>query len=503
MTAVRAATTRLASRRGLVALAVAGAAGGIVLRVWLLLSPLGALDADEAVVGLLAKGILHGTLPVFFPGQGYGGTQEEFLTAPLVALFGLSTATIRVVPLALWAASALLVWRIGRRILDERRAVLAAVVFWIWPAYFDWKSTRAHGFYGSELFLGLAVLLLVLRLREGRSRRDAVLLGLTLGCGLWSSPQVAIVALPALGWLVWSRRDVVRDWWLVVPAAVLGGLPWLLGNLRHGWYSLHPGRNEGTWANHVHNLAVSTLPEALGLRLAWSFEWLGGVELGLLLYAAFAGLFVWLLVRQRRALAPLFLIVAIFPIFYFVSPYTWLETEPRYLTLVMPVFALLAASVATTVRRGAVVLAVAAALSVGGVLQLQRHHVSAFTTEGTAVPADIGPLLETLRAHDVHWAFASYWVAWRIMFESGESIVAARATYPHPFIRNGRVEPGVPANDRGIAPQYYARVDAHRLVAHVFVVGGDLEPKVRPTLRRAGYRRIVTGGFAVWLPPGA
>ena len=234
------------SRRTLLLIALSGAAVGAALRVWAVLLPQGALDADEAVVGLMTHGILHGTLPVFFPGQGYGGTQESFLAAPLVAVFGLETWAIRIVVMALWAASAILVWRIGLRVLDERRAVLAATLFWIWPTYFDWKSTRAHGFYGAELFLGLVILLVVLRLAERVTRRDLVLLGLALGCGLWSSPQVAIVALPALGWLVWRRREVLARVDVRRSRRLSSArLPWLLGNLRHDWYSLHPGRNEG------------------------------------------------------------------------------------------------------------------------------------------------------------------------------------------------------------------------------------------------------------------
>ena len=494
-------------RRTLPALAIGGAALGIALRVWILLSPRGALDSDEAVVGLMARGILHGRFPVFFPGQGYGGSQEAFLTAPLIALFGMNVDTIRVVTIALWAASAVLVWRVGRRILDERRAVLAAVLFWIWPTYFDWKSTRAHGFYGSELFLGLAVLLLVLRLREGRSRRDLVLLGLALGCGLWSSPQVAIVALPTLGWLVWTRRSIARDWWIVATAGLAGAAPWLVGNIHHDWYSLHPGANEGPWVNHVHNLVVSTLPEALGLRLAWSYEWLGGVAVGLAIYALLAGGFLWLVWRRPPRLTPLLLIVLVFPVFYFVSPYTWLESEPRYLTLVMPVFALLIAWAMTNALRTAAILTVAVALSVGGMVELERHHVVAFRTEGTAVtagvavPASIAPVLDTLRAHDLHYAFASYWIAWRITFESDLQIVAGKASWGHPFIRDGRVEPGDPPNDRGFWSGYYARVDTHRNVAQVFVLGGHVEPRVRPVLRAAGYTRVVSGGFAIWIPP--
>jgi hypothetical protein len=493
------------SRRGLLALAVVGTAAGIAFRVWALLLPQGALDADEAVVGLMTRGILHGTLPVFFPGQGYGGTQESFLAAPLVWAFGLDAAPIRAVVVALWAASAILVWRIGLHVLDERRAVVAAVLFWIWPAYFDWKSTRAHGFYGSELFLALAILLLVLRLAEGVTRRDLILLGLCLGLGLWSSPQVAIVALPALGWLVWRRRSVLRGWPLVLPAAVVGALPWLLGNLRHDWYSLHPGRNEGPWSAHLHNLVVSTLPQALGLRLPWSFEWLGGAVVGYLLYAALAAGFVLLLVRRQRQprLTPLLLIVLAFPVFYFISPYTWLQSEPRYLTLVMPVFALLAASALTKPAYALAAVVFAAALSAAGLVELQRHHVAPFRTEGVAVPADLTPALDTLRNHHIGYAFASYWIAWRITFESDLRIVGAKSSYAHPFVRHRLVYPGDPSNDLGIDPMYYREAEHHRDVAHVFVLGGDVEPRVGGLLRRTGYRRLVSGSFAIWLPPGA
>lgn len=491
------------SRRGLLGLAILGAAAGIAFRVWALLLPQGALDADEAVVGLMTRGILHGTLPVFFPGQGYGGTQESFLAAPLVAAFGLKAAAIRAVVVVLWAASAVLVWRIGLRVLDERRAVVAAVLFWIWPAYFDWKSTRAHGFYGSELFLALAILLLVLRLAERVTRRDLVLLGLTLGLGLWSSPQVAIVALPALGWLVWRRRSVLSGWPLVLPAAVVGALPWLLGNLRHDWYSLHPGRNEGPWTAHVHNLVVATLPQALGVRLPWSFEWLGGTVFGYLVYAALAAVFVWVLVRRTARLAPLLLIVLVFPVFYFVSPYTWLQSEPRYLTLVMPVFALLGAAALTKPVHAVAAILSVAALSAAGLVELERHHVAPFRTEGVAVPATLTPVLDTLRSHHVGYAFASYWVAWRITFESDLRIVGAKSSYAHPFARDRRVYPGDPPDDLGIDPRYYREAERHRDVAHVFVLGGDVEPHVRALLRRTGYRRLVSGGFSIWLPPGA
>src|SRR5690348_7743800 len=51
----------------------------IALRVWVLRSPVGRADSDEAVVALMARAILHGHHPTFFWGQPYGGTLEPGL----------------------------------------------------------------------------------------------------------------------------------------------------------------------------------------------------------------------------------------------------------------------------------------------------------------------------------------------------------------------------------------------------------------------------------------
>jgi hypothetical protein len=119
------------------------------------------------------------------------------------------------------------------------------------------------------------------------------------------------------------------------------------------------------------------------------------------------------------------------------------------------------------------------------------------------VPTDLGPVLTTLRAHDLGYAFASYWVAWRITFESQLDIVGAKSSYARPFAHAGRVYPGDPADDLGIDPRWYRAAMRHRDAAHVFVLGGDVERRVAQLLRRTGYTRVVSGDFAVWLPRGA
>jgi hypothetical protein len=484
-----------------IAIVVAGVAAGLLLRVWILASSLGTLDGDEGVWGTMANRVLHGEFSVFMWGQSYGGTQEVLLSVPFVAILGPTPLAIRIVPIALWGVAAILVWRIGRRLVGEFEARFAGLLFWIWSAYFVWKSTRAHGFYGSSAVLGLTVLLLTLRLGERRSRRDLVLLGLALGCGLWASPQVAVLAVPAVLWLLVTRPRIVTGSALVVAGLVVGASPWIVANVRHGFESLHPGIPQGDGIAHLHNLAVATTPTALGLRVPFSLEWLGGPYVGPALYASALAAVLLGLVRGGRALAVATLTFVLFPLLYYISPYTYVNVEPRYLTMLSPIVALVVGSLMTTPRRGVTVLACALALSVTGLAIMQHRDLTANSDPGEAamVPSDFGPLVRLLDARRVTHVYAGYSVAWRLTYMTGERITAAATGDGAAVIRDGRVDP----NDQylGRYPPLYRRVRADKNAAHVFIRGGGFEAHAGDLLRRAGYRRAEAGGFAVYLPP--
>src|SRR2546425_12253082 len=94
-----------------------GIAAGVVIRVWILRSPLlgGYLDSDEAVPGLMARHFLHGELSTFYWGQAYGGTSEVGLIAALFGIAGSGPPTLRPVPVAPCARPALSARGIGAR----------------------------------------------------------------------------------------------------------------------------------------------------------------------------------------------------------------------------------------------------------------------------------------------------------------------------------------------------------------------------------------------------
>src|SRR4029077_2070869 len=83
-----------------VGLAVALALG-LGFRLAVINSPLGEIDGDEAVVGLMARHIAFlGERPVFYWGQPYLGSLEAFSAAPLFRVFDSSTLLLKLVPTA-------------------------------------------------------------------------------------------------------------------------------------------------------------------------------------------------------------------------------------------------------------------------------------------------------------------------------------------------------------------------------------------------------------------
>lgn len=473
------------SGSGLILLVVLGAAAGAGLRIWLLTSPLGALDSDEAVHGLMARHALEGEFSAFFWGQTYGGSQEALVVAPFFALFGSGRLSLKLVTLSLYALCAVLVWAVGRRTVGEEAARLGAVLFWIWPAYLVYWSTKSLPTYSFGLVCALVVVLFALRLRERDFLLDAAALGFALGLGWWATPQVALLTLPVLAWLVWRRRSVLRLFWAAIAAFLVGASPWFAWNAINGWASLDVSAvagAESTYAGRLWDLFRIVLPTWLGLRVPFSLDWLLGTTVGVaLLVLTLAGL-VLLLARRPPRLGPLLVVAAAFPFLYASSSYTYFVDEPRYLVLVSPVPALLLGWMcAKRQAAAATVLGLALALSVAGLVQIERGGLYAPRAPDVRVPADISPLLMLLEREEAGRVLANYWLAYRISFESRERVIATSTGFV-------RYQP----HDRLVS-------DARR-PARVFLRGSRAEVRLGAGLRSGGYRRHETQDFVVYVP---
>ena len=423
---------------------------GLALRVWILgRAP---FNADQAVVGLMAREILHGHFFAFYWGQSYGGG-EPYLVALLFAALGESRLALGLAPLLLDALAALLVWRIGRRLFDPRAAVLAALLFWLWPEVYVYLSTVEYGFRYLTLVCGLAVLLFALRLAEtGLARfRDWAALGLFAGLGWWCSPEIVYFAAPAVLWLAYRairyrQRPPLVGIAVAAAASVLGAAPWLAANVGHGYPSLRPGAHLylSAWAGRLGVFGRDVVPLVLGVRLRGSGAWLGGGVVGpavCLLMAASILAWVALLALKRRA-GLLVLFVVLFPFVYTYAPFSGFWIDGRYAVYLAPVLALLAASGLWELGRAfprlarvapaagviaALVLTAGAAARLAPYVPLS-HSVGSRSgwTSWSSDPSEwIRPLVVALERSQVGGAYAGYWVAYPLTFEAHGRLVAA------------------------------------------------------------------------------
>lgn len=373
---------------------------GLALRLLVLSSPLGGADADEAVVGLMAMDLLTGDATTFFWGQTYGGSQEAMLVSAVFAVAGPHRLALKSIPMALNAMAAVLVWRIGSRLIGQRAAVLAALVFWVASSSFVWWSTKARGHYSVLLLLELLLVLLALRIQARVAtgdfagwplRSEAALLGFVAGLAWWSSPQIGYVAVPLGLWMTYALGRHVLRIWPAAPGAMIGALPWLRFNLLWGWPSLTIPEGVGpkpSVLEQLRGLFVEALPRAVGFRLSFSSEWLPPI-LGPIAFLATAGLIAhaW---HRRRPVAPLLGgIVLAYPVLFLANPFYYV-TDPRYLYFLWPFLALLmgmAIDHVAPVHTMALALVLSlAALSWVGIDRMITQHRAVFYAPDVAVP---------------------------------------------------------------------------------------------------------------------
>jgi 4-amino-4-deoxy-L-arabinose transferase-like glycosyltransferase len=498
------------------ALIVGAAVAGIVLRVWVYRSDLGIPDSDEAVVGLMALHMLDGEWTTFFWGQGFGGSQEAIVTAPLFWLFGPSWLALRMVPIVLSALTALVVWRVGRRTIGEPAALVAGCLIWFWPPFLVQRLTHQFGFYAGGVLYGALLLLVALRLVERPSRGRAAVLGLVLGLALWQSAQVLPVAVGVVAWTIWRQPAWLRQAWIAVLLAIVGALPSIVWNVQNDWGSLESTIDDTT--SYAHRLRIFVSPllgMLLGFRTPYTQERLLPAVVTLGGYAALAALFVYGAYRARRTDASLLYVVAAsFPFVYALAPQTLFSQEPRYLLVLSPVVVLLVAQLAKTYWRGVLVLGGALAISVATIHRMD-DYVRTMPPQPPKAPRDLGPLVTALDGLGLDRVYGDFWLAYRVTFETDERIVAAQSKLERVGTLDGRV---VAARHPFIRHREYERLVERSRPGFVFFRsslegGADRSPgaaadarveqlaRLTGALTRNGYRRVAVGPFVVYAPP--
>jgi hypothetical protein len=430
-------------------------AGGIALRiVSLLISPV-TLDGDEAVTGIMVRRILDGTDSyIYFAGQKYNGSLEQYLQAGMYAIFRLPQTpfTLRLPEVALTAATTYACYWLARLVARSPwTAVFAAAIYAAGPFWNVFSGTRTIGAYPStQLFAVLGVIAAMkawgfkpgfARVKPSPDVRDrwCGVAGLSAGLILWLSLSGLEVLAAAAIWLAPVVLRSVRAAAAAAAGIVVGALPAIV------WLLRYPGQLPGTGgaqpptsalarAGHLYETVAG---EFVGLSGPYGATWWWPhFAQHALVLALFAVWVAWAYVRRRGLFAiltlraedrePIDLILLIFPfaiLLYIVSPYTWFVGTPRYLFVVYPIFAVaLAAAGAHVIERGlpgwstprrpVVLSAVAVCVIALAVLSTTAnivHYIG--PTDGRTTDSEIRQSLRFMQAQGDHYVYSEYWTA--------------------------------------------------------------------------------------------
>ena len=464
---------------------VGGIAAGVALRIWLLVLPTGTLDSDEAVVGLMARHIVHQhQFTTFYWGQNYGGSITAVVMAAVFAVFGSSTTTLKAVPIGMSAISALLVWRLGRRTIgeperDDRRTRVLGVA----------DELRVALDEGTRVLLGVHDLRARVLARGAAARRTTgPMAGLARArvarrARLVDEPADPLLrgARPDLARVPAAPRGVASR--VAFPFAVIGALPWLVWNVHHHWAALVPTSHQFDkgYVGNIEVLFRHGLPVALGLNI--TERWLVPV--------VFPIVYVGILVLGTIALAVrrskpwlLVLVVVTFPLLWGAFPVSGVVGDGRYVIFLLPAVALLLVFAARYPIVQVGFLVATLAVSVDGVQRI-RHCTSSFvcSARAGARPQHTGPLIDALKAHHVTRFDGDYWIVYRVAFETNEGIVGSPRSFKRwpPYDRAVAADPDPPA---------------------VFVARSSLGPTYHRGLVRLGiaFERYRAGDFVVYQP---
>ena len=469
----------------------------MVLRLVILLSPLGRADADELITGLMAGRFATDGYPAFFWGQHYGGTLEVVPVIVSMKVFGWSVGAMRIPNLLLVVANAVLVWRIGRHWLTERQAQLAGLLVWLGPPAAMWFGIHAQLFYTPTVTIGLVLGLAAYRIRDRGRVRDFALAGLFLGLGAWTSTNIAYFVIPAAcialgGRRPWTRaRELAIGIPVALAAAVVGAWPLIADYLESGGEPMRAAEEfptTGTYPTRFGYFFVEGFPGALGLRSVFTHDWIAGA-VGVAAYLAVLGVIGWSLRRswpdRRRGTMIGWAAIGLlaYPFVYAAVPFVMADDNLRYTFFVVPFVALVLARVADTDRAAVIALALTLVVTVVG---LQRMYViSEVERVGHRVGGvgDLSLAVDALEREGIDAAWGDYWVSYRVTFETQERVIAASSS-------------GMPRYQR-----YSDHVSASPRPAWVVDAGNQLD-HLTDALDELGVgaRVIPAGEFAVVIP---
>ncbi len=413
------------------------AVAGLAARAWLVRSPLGGFDSDEATTAFMGRDVAHGKFAGIVAGNNYGGTLEAYVYAPFHWILGNNLFVAKAIPTALWAVASWCLFVILRQLTERTWAIGAGLAMWVGGPWMAYLNTRFFLGYGTGLVCLFLFAMFVVRAAgfadgEGHRSVSRVLFfaGVAGGAAVWQHPLALATVFPASIGVAYElfrrgKSQSILDIGRYLAGLVVGVFPFLWFNIRTSFSSrTAPSQPPMAYLDRFRGVVAQLVPRSLGLRGldgGWIFGPVSVVLFVVLAVSCLVGAYKLWATQRAVVLAALFglPILAAFPALRVVN-------DGRYFIFAMPAImvCLFVGAHALSAKRSrhvAVVFSYSAVLLVATYVSLLHSLPHHFVDPN----ADIKSAIHEINARGFHHVQADYWFAYRATFLSDGTVVAS------------------------------------------------------------------------------
>lgn len=413
------------------------------------------LSSDEAWPGLMAMHMLKGEFPVVYWGQTYMGTQESFIDAALIFLFGAHTLTIRIYPLAFAFLFLVVSYWLARSSYNREVGLIALALLAIPTPYLAMCGVAIPpDNYLAVTTLGSMALLLTSRIitAERRSLLAFILLGAVLGYAFWLHLLIISYIVVAVLFLFLKDKLLLirKEFWGLALAFFITSLPLWWFNWMHDFATFGDVGRQGDWKRTLEMLQIAlmyTMQFFIGMRVMLYGDNGNNVTLPPALYYLLAAIWIVVLVlvlivswkRLWRLCylslkntdgTALLLAMAAVSMVVFAKSQRSSSNDARYLLPILSVLPILFAYGLWRLHQWArpvfyVLLAIVLVAQVWGNVLLAKAWNNPALVAGPLELPDTRPLIRFLNETGIRHAYAHYWLSYRITYETQESIIVS------------------------------------------------------------------------------
>jgi hypothetical protein len=499
----------------------------IGFKVFILEANVVPFNADEAIVGLMAKHILEGKWPIFFYGQMYMGSLDAVLVALSSQFLGLQVFTIRIVQVSLYVGVVLTTLYLGKLLFKSNRMGLFAGLLMAIPTVnTTLYTTVSLGGYVEALLIGNLLLIGTLKIIGGGKESWYRYWGLLAGLGFWAFGLTLVYILPSLALIVYSEfkgRSNPSRWKHLLTLGLsfaIGASPWIAGAVQYGLGPLirellgaaiadaSPRNLVFAFFSHTYNFLLFGFPVIFGMRAPWETRWLAQPLLPF-------GLGCWLLViasglyglrkqdTYRKGRWLLGGVICVLVGGFLLTPFGADPTGRYFLPLSVPLSLFAAEFLENLRRQGGIaqkgaygILLLILAFNLYGTLQAAFDSRTGLTTQFDPVTridhAFDQELIQFLEQQGERRGYSNYWVAYPLAFHSQERLIfVPRLPYHLDFRYTTR-------DDR--YPPYDEKVTQSQKIAYITTNHPELDKHLREAfeIEGIGWREKTIGDYQIF-----